>query len=114
MFLLAGNKKRSAWIVGLINQFLWLIWIFTIQAWGLLPNGEWKEFTLETNTTIVGWSTPIIIKEYSTYPSLPVVPWQPWYVSGGTKYLANTKTAEYSASARNTSQLKSGVFNVEV
>ena len=37
MFLLAGNKKRSAWIVGLFNQALWLTWIIIIQAWGLLP-----------------------------------------------------------------------------
>jgi hypothetical protein len=35
--LLAGNKKKGAWLVGLINQFLWLIWIFTTGAWGLIP-----------------------------------------------------------------------------
>ena len=35
--LLAGNKKRGAWFVGLINQFLWLIWIVLSSAWGLLP-----------------------------------------------------------------------------
>ncbi len=37
MFILAGNKKKSAWIVGLCNQFLWLIWIVASSAWGLLP-----------------------------------------------------------------------------
>ncbi len=37
MFLLAGNKKRSAWLVGLVNQFLWLVWILSMQTWGLLP-----------------------------------------------------------------------------
>jgi succinate dehydrogenase hydrophobic anchor subunit len=37
MFLLAGNKKRSAWIVGLVNQALWLAWILLTQTWGLLP-----------------------------------------------------------------------------
>lgn len=36
MFL-AGDKKRNAWIVGLINQALWLMWILNIHAWGLLP-----------------------------------------------------------------------------
>ena len=36
MFL-AGDKKKSAWIVGLANQALWLVWIFSIQSWGLLP-----------------------------------------------------------------------------
>ncbi|QGH73088.1 MAG: hypothetical protein [Podoviridae sp. ctviO18] len=35
--LLAGNKKRGAWAVGLVNQFLWLIWIVLSSAWGLLP-----------------------------------------------------------------------------
>lgn len=35
--LLAGNKKKGAWLVGLVNQLLWLIWIFTTKNWGLLP-----------------------------------------------------------------------------
>lgn len=35
--LLAGNKKRGAWAVGLVNQLLWLIWIVLSSAWGLLP-----------------------------------------------------------------------------
>ncbi len=35
--LLAGNKKKGAWAVGLVNQFLWLIWIVLSSAWGLLP-----------------------------------------------------------------------------
>ncbi len=35
--LLAGNKKKGAWAVGLVNQFLWLIWIFLTATWGLLP-----------------------------------------------------------------------------
>ncbi len=35
--LLAGNKKRGAWVVGLINQVLWLVWIILSSAWGLLP-----------------------------------------------------------------------------
>ncbi len=37
MTLLAGNMHRSAWLVGLANQVLWLIWIVAIGAWGLLP-----------------------------------------------------------------------------
>ena len=36
MFL-AGGKKRYTWIVGLVNQALWLWYIISIQAWGLLP-----------------------------------------------------------------------------
>jgi len=35
--LLAGNKKRGAWAVGLLNQLLWLLWIVLSAAWGLLP-----------------------------------------------------------------------------
>lgn len=35
--LLAGNKRKGAWVVGLVNQFLWLIWIVLTQSWGLLP-----------------------------------------------------------------------------
>ena len=35
--LLAGNKKKGAWLVGLLNQFLWLVWIVLSSAWGLLP-----------------------------------------------------------------------------
>lgn len=37
MTLLAGNKHRSAWLIGLVNQALWLVWIVSAQAWGLLP-----------------------------------------------------------------------------
>jgi len=37
MTLLAGNKHPKAWLVGLGNQLLWLIWICVVGAWGLLP-----------------------------------------------------------------------------
>lgn len=37
MFILAGNKTRHAWLVGLANQLLWLSWIVLTQTWGLLP-----------------------------------------------------------------------------
>ncbi len=44
--LLAGNKSRHAWAVGLVNQALWLVWIIAAQAWGLLPMnmGLWVVF----------------------------------------------------------------------
>lgn len=35
--LLAGNKKRGAWLIGLVNQLLWLMWIMASHSWGLLP-----------------------------------------------------------------------------
>lgn len=37
MTLLAGNKNRMAWAWGLLNQALWLLWIVTVGAWGLVP-----------------------------------------------------------------------------
>lgn len=35
--LLAGNKRRGAWIVGLFNQMLWGVWIILSESWGLIP-----------------------------------------------------------------------------
>jgi hypothetical protein len=37
MTILAGNKSRNAWLYGLVNQALWLLWILTTGAYGLLP-----------------------------------------------------------------------------
>lgn len=37
MTVLAGNKNRHAWSVGLFAQALWLVWILAVEAWGLLP-----------------------------------------------------------------------------
>lgn len=37
MTLAAGNKHRLAWLIGLVNQALWLSWIIAAGAWGLLP-----------------------------------------------------------------------------
>ena len=37
MTVLAGNKHPSAWLVGLINQALWLGWIVASESWGFLP-----------------------------------------------------------------------------
>lgn len=37
MTILAGNKARHAWLFGLANQALWLIWIVTTASWGLIP-----------------------------------------------------------------------------
>ena len=35
--ILAGQKYKYTWILGLANQALWLYWIILIQSWGLLP-----------------------------------------------------------------------------
>jgi hypothetical protein len=37
MTVLAGNKNRHAWAIGLANQALWLIWIVASESWGLIP-----------------------------------------------------------------------------
>lgn len=34
---LAGSKWRWTWMLTLANQALWLTWIISIRAWGLLP-----------------------------------------------------------------------------
>ena len=34
---MAGNKSPVAWIVGLLNQILWVIWILATHSYGLLP-----------------------------------------------------------------------------
>ena len=37
IMLLAGNKSKYAWVIALLNQFFWLVWIIKIKSWGLLP-----------------------------------------------------------------------------
>lgn len=34
---LAGEQKTYTWLVGLINQFLWSVWIIVSSSWGLIP-----------------------------------------------------------------------------
>lgn len=79
----------------------------------LFPNGEWKQFTLETNTTINHWHDPIYIQRYTP-------PQFPWY--GGL--MVSKTTAEYksndlsiSLNAGNNAvgalAMKSGTYNVQ-
>lgn len=35
--LLAGNRDSFAWVLGLVNQLLWLVWIVSTKNWGLIP-----------------------------------------------------------------------------
>lgn len=37
MSIQAGNKRLSAWAIGLFGQVLWLVWIINGHAWGFLP-----------------------------------------------------------------------------
>ncbi len=34
---LAGSGRWQGWLVGLVNQVLWLAFIVVFEAWGLLP-----------------------------------------------------------------------------
>lgn len=71
----------------------------------LLPNNEWKQFTLQTNTTIGYWNSPVIIKEYPSYPQYP------WYV----KYNSTTGESLKNIGLHNEMMsLKAGVYNVEI
>jgi len=61
----------------------------------ILPNGEWKKFTLETSATINTWSNPIIIDRRIAYNPYKYG----WYNAG------NTKSTDH--------ELKSGTFNIQ-
>ena len=34
---LIGQKRSAGWLVGLVNQVLWVTFAVVYQAWGLLP-----------------------------------------------------------------------------
>src|SRR5512133_1419602 len=75
----------------------------------ILPNNEWKEFTLETNTTISYWEHPIFIEKY--YPRHH---WyeSPWYCNTNV----SAKTTEYKTTLGDNTKsyaLNMGVYNIE-
>lgn len=37
MNILAGNLHKSSWLIGLLGQVLWLVWILISENWGFLP-----------------------------------------------------------------------------
>lgn len=52
----------------------------------LLPDGQWKEYKIETNSTII-WSNPIVIRDYNPYNpwiTKPYVPYNEPYITCGT------------------------------
>ena len=74
----------------------------------LLPNDEWKGFTLEINSTIV-WTNPIIINPY-----IPINPY-PWYnptyiTSDVGSYSAENVIPVYTSGY----ELSEGVFNIDI
>lgn len=72
----------------------------------LLPNGEWMDFTLETNTTITQWYQPY----YFTWRQ-PIYPWfsTPTYTNATIG--SNTITGQLNSSVNT---LNPGVYNIEV
>lgn len=66
----------------------------------LLPNNEWKQFTLQTNTTFQQITYPVIIKEYP-YRENPQ-PWITWY--------SNTTNPQEKSDYR----INAGVYDLEV
>ncbi len=78
----------------------------------LLPNNEWKGFTLETNTTIEHWSSPIHIHDHYPRPY-----WQPWYTTSyaSSNNALNLQVANNEIKASSQNQvLTSGKFNIEL
>lgn len=64
----------------------------------ILPDGEWKEFKLETQT-VINWGSPIVINQ----PYRQYYPWyspEPYYTCG-TNFITNNHT------------LTSGIYNIE-
>lgn len=55
---LAGNKDRRAWILGLFNQILWLAFIISFKAWGLLPLTVALTFMYSRN--LIKWSKELV------------------------------------------------------
>lgn len=88
----------------------------------LLPD-DWKDFTLQTHTTITQWTNPTIIREYPTYPQWWSYPWYNTHVttftnptnglvSGGIKSATNIVSKSTITSTKG--QLNNGVYNVQI
>ena len=71
----------------------------------MLPNGLWKEFKIETNTTIQ-WINPIVWRDiYRPQPYFPTYPSYPWITCGTNNGYSNGPVSM---------QLKGGVYSIEV
>jgi len=68
----------------------------------LFPNGEWKEFILETNTIIEHWQNPIIIGTRDKWTEWP------WY-----KQYEPIVTYTVSGGTNTTTNMTGGIFNVQ-
>lgn len=63
----------------------------------ILPNGEWKEYSIETNTVINNWGNPYIIEKYYPYNYQPY-----WYYHPYPTITCSSKTAQGISTTRAT------------
>lgn len=84
----------------------------------ILPKAEWKQFTLETNTVINNWNSPVIIREYPQYPHRWDWPWVSSttenYMSGSSLHSKDLSSNALKLSLKSDYKLQAGVFNVEL
>lgn len=80
----------------------------------LLPKGEWKSFTLETNTVIERWSNPIIIRERPYYYPYREYPWVYCNTDLNKGESLSMKSVDTLSQVNADYKLNAGVFNVEV
>jgi hypothetical protein len=80
----------------------------------LLPNGAWKEFTLETNTVIPQWSNPVVIPSVIPYPVPPYPrPSWPWYSYTSLESNLHPADDKVSAGMNSTMMLNKGVYTIQ-
>jgi hypothetical protein len=80
----------------------------------LLPHGEWKEFTLETNTVIHHWSNPVVIPSVIPYPVPPSPrPHWPWYSFTGLESNLHPAAHKVSAGMNSNLMLNKGIYNIQ-
>lgn len=79
----------------------------------LLPHGEWKEFTLETNTVIHHWSNPVVLPSVLPYPVPPYPrPSWPWYSSTSLESHLHPADDKVNAAMNSNMMLNKGVYNI--
>lgn len=79
----------------------------------LFPNGEWKDYKLETNVEI-NWTNPIYIDRWRPYRPYPWYPWNPIIYQTDSGYELNwSLQASDNISALCSADTDSGVYNVE-
>ena len=66
----------------------------------ILPDDEWKEYDLKTNTTIEFPTQPIIIEKERWPSPYPTVPGQPWW------YYAPYTSDDSTAGSHNTNKIE--------